>query len=323
MDYRKIIKFGNSSHVISLPSKWLEKNKLNKGDVVYYEENGNGELIVSPTQSVDDNKSKDITIDITNKDTQRIKREIISAYINDFNLVRIIGKELSEKADEIRTILHDLAALEIMEQTSSRIVAKDFLSIDNASIKNLIRKIDIIVRGMILDCKKCLDLNSAELPNSISNIVGRDLDVNRLTFLVFRIIRKCAKNPRISAKLGMNNIDLIEYWKLSVSLEMIADETKRICRFINDLNLKKDSRQKFYALIKNLEENYLNAMKAYHTSNKELAFEVAASKIMIRKACNDFVLENPDNTVVRIIEKMKRMDDHTGDIARIVYNTLG
>ena len=48
MEYRKLIKFGNSSHVISIPNNWLKKNNLNKGDTVYLDENGGKELVLTP-----------------------------------------------------------------------------------------------------------------------------------------------------------------------------------------------------------------------------------------------------------------------------------
>src|SRR3989344_3681096 len=49
---RKIIKFGNSSHVISLPSSWVKENNLSKGDIVFIEKNGNNELIILPRKDV-------------------------------------------------------------------------------------------------------------------------------------------------------------------------------------------------------------------------------------------------------------------------------
>ena len=49
MEYRKLIRFGKSSLVISLPKGWTEKNKLGKGSLVYLDVNSEG-LVVSPTE---------------------------------------------------------------------------------------------------------------------------------------------------------------------------------------------------------------------------------------------------------------------------------
>ena len=47
MDYRKIISFGKTSFVMSIPKSWVIKNGLKKGDLVSLEEN-EGNLIMSP-----------------------------------------------------------------------------------------------------------------------------------------------------------------------------------------------------------------------------------------------------------------------------------
>ena len=46
MQIRKLVKSGAASHTISLPIDWVNKNKLNKGDLLYIQEKNN-ELIVS------------------------------------------------------------------------------------------------------------------------------------------------------------------------------------------------------------------------------------------------------------------------------------
>ena len=68
MDYRKLIKFGESSHVISLPASWIRKNNLKKGDHIYFEENGNNELVITAEIKKFEPEQQEITIDIDGKD---------------------------------------------------------------------------------------------------------------------------------------------------------------------------------------------------------------------------------------------------------------
>ena len=96
MEYRKLIKFGNSSHIISLPNSWVKKNKLRKGDLIYYTENGNNELVLNPKLKDEKQGVTEIMIDITNKNLNEMRREIHSAYINNFNTINIIGKDLKQ-----------------------------------------------------------------------------------------------------------------------------------------------------------------------------------------------------------------------------------
>ncbi len=45
MEYRKLISFGKSSFVVSLPKSWVTQNKMKKGDLVYFEDSGVNLLI--------------------------------------------------------------------------------------------------------------------------------------------------------------------------------------------------------------------------------------------------------------------------------------
>ena len=81
MDYRRLIKFGNSSYVVSIPKDWLRKNKLEKGDMVYLNENGNNEIVLSPRIDEIEPESQTVTLDIDHLDESDIERRTISKYI--------------------------------------------------------------------------------------------------------------------------------------------------------------------------------------------------------------------------------------------------
>src|SRR3989344_3774063 len=155
MEYRKLIKFGNSSHIISLPNSWIRKNKLKKGALIYFEENGNGEIVLTPELKKEENRISEITINITNKPIQTIEREIMNGYINNYDTINLVG-DIKRCRKEIEDVLGNLIAIEIMEQTSNKIVAKNFLDLNEVSISENIRRIDLTIRSMIGDLKESL-----------------------------------------------------------------------------------------------------------------------------------------------------------------------
>src|SRR3989344_7551729 len=112
MESRKLIKFGNSSHVVSLPTSWLKKNNLNKGNTVFLKENGD-DLIVSYALKEELREQTAITINSDNQDRECLAREIVSAYLHRFNTINIIGREIPKRAKEISDTIHNLVALEI------------------------------------------------------------------------------------------------------------------------------------------------------------------------------------------------------------------
>ena len=60
INVRKLIGFGKNSYVVSLPKQWVEKNKLNKGDLISIDENKEGLLL--KTNNVELKKEEPKTI---------------------------------------------------------------------------------------------------------------------------------------------------------------------------------------------------------------------------------------------------------------------
>ena len=72
IEFRKLIKFGDSSFVVSVPMNWIKRNSLKKGDTIYLEENGEGELILNPKLKEYKKEITEKIIDANGKDILRI-----------------------------------------------------------------------------------------------------------------------------------------------------------------------------------------------------------------------------------------------------------
>jgi len=144
----------------------MQKHNLNKGDLVYFTENGNNELMLSPHNGTEQQRVKlqEVSINIDGKTFSDIKRELVSAYIRNSHQITIEGKNLDKKIREIRDYMTNLMALEIVEQTATKLVAKDFLNMKKISLFQTIKKIDAMVRGML------------EEPQSFETNAGRMFD---------------------------------------------------------------------------------------------------------------------------------------------------
>jgi len=313
MEFRKLIKFGKNSHVISIPKSWLEKNKLNKGDTVYLDENSEG-LVVSPKDIKEKKELKEITINTTGRTIDELRRRITAAYIDNFHIIKIIGKDFTEKSKELRENLHNLIALEIMEQTPERMVAKDFLKMNEVSIKDIIRRMDIIARTMIHDSKLTLKQDLYQ------EIYGRDKDVNRLAFLLQKTIKYLLENPQ---RESPKSIRLLDYWQMGINMETIADESKRIARFLSKFGRTKSKEilgKQLIHIYERIEKHYLDVMKAYYTKDKESAYKLACVKVKLLEDCNEFFNKNYDKLwVPNVIDKFKSIISYIHNLARIVY----
>jgi len=148
METRKLVRSGNSSYILSLPINWVRNNSLEQGKQVNIQETEQGDLIIS----VGSQKKKEreiATIKIDGKDAEIIHLELLSAYVNDPDKVIFEGKEIVKKTDEILKIVSFFIGLDIIEQSTEIIVAKNFFSLDKeTSPKNLINKMNIINRSI-------------------------------------------------------------------------------------------------------------------------------------------------------------------------------
>lgn len=266
MEFRKLISFGKGSHVITIPKSWIDKNKLKKGDSIGVEETREGLILSSGTAPAKKEETK-ITIAAADKEIGRIKMEIVSAYLNNFDLIEIISKDLKNNVKQIRQLLMGLPGLEILEQTYTRLLVKFLIDIKEISVDSMIRRMDIITRSMIEDTMKCMDGEC-----EAESIHQRDSDVNRLHFLAFRVIRKALSNPRIGSSMGKNAWELQSDKSIVLRIEKIADRQKRIARYLVDTRLDKAGLNKLKDIFKTIQKAYLDIMKAHYTKDIELAY---------------------------------------------------
>jgi phosphate uptake regulator len=306
-DHRRLIKFGNSSHIISLPNNWIKKHKLKKGDLIYIEENGNGEMILS-------SEIKKITneTNIEYDDLDELNRKLISSYIAGYDIIKIKVKNLNHN-DLIRSYLEKLMSFEIVYQLEDKIIAKDLLDIKETQVINLIRRIDTINQSMFEDSK------SSYKEKNYENIYKRDIYINKLTYLCLRILKKCLEDPNLIKKVGLKNDKLIEIWELITSLENIGDNIKRISGILTRIGNTKKLNGLLLVYNKVYKE-YVEAMKSYYKNNKLLAYQVSSKKGEIINECNDLAKKHGNNpNIINMLEKIKTIEVLTRNICRSVY----
>ena len=298
--FRRIIKFGDSSHVISLPKKWIDKNNLKKGDLVVCNEETN-ELRILPHIADFKQNAKEITITLTENDKGRVKHKISSAYVNNYGLINIIADDLLIFVQEIRIATSNLMALEIIQQTSKKIVLKDFLDIKEISIIDTIRRIDLILLSISEDVLK--SLSGFDL---LEGIKQKEMDVNRLSFLLWKVLKKCSDN-KVRQILDVTHDEVLFYWDIVLNLERIADNFKRLPRYVDgklsDLKIE---------FVKDLIESYKLIMKAFYKSDLDIAVKIKEEikKMFIN---SEKVFSGHGNSIMS--EKIKNILQGTSNIA--------
>ncbi|MFH1917426.1 MAG: phosphate uptake regulator PhoU [Nanoarchaeota archaeon] len=315
MDVRRLIKFGNNSFVISLPKNWIVKNKLSKGSLLYLI-NTETQIIISPQKTKKDGEEKSITLDLRDALFETIRRKIIACYINNYKEIKILFSS-NKSAAEIRSIIQNLMALEVIEQGTNVIMAKDYLNMNDIALMNLVRKMDTIIRTMFMDLNQVLSKGQVRDQGELAeNFNSRDGDINRLTFLIMRYVKYVLMEPEM--KKEGDDYDYLVFYELAQYLERLADELKRAARTVTKEKIKNpnDIIQTFAGI----EKLYLNAMKTYYNKDNEAAYKVATEKNPILTSIVDLInAPGSDLGSQRIFEMQRRMVSIISSMLRLVY----
>ena len=324
IDVRKLISFGKGSYIVSMPKSWIQKNNLKKGDLISVNDDG-FELVLRAKQEENKADAREIDIDAKGKNTELIEAEIVSSYLNGYDTINIIFDNHSKEAPRIKDILRNLSGLEIMEQTSTRIMAKNLINMNEISLKNIIRRMDIITRAMIEDSIQCCTGDC-----TYESIHDRDVDMNRLYFLGYRVIKNALKNPRLAKSLGTDPWQLHSDTLIMLRLEKIADSQKRVARALCNNQLDRTMKSDLATLHTNIGETYNEVMKSYYNQDRILAFKVETTN-RERVASFDRFLEkytqlqksskNKNSilvTIAKVVEYLKATSAHVKSIARVV-----
>lgn len=312
MEARKIIKFGNSSHVISIPKSWIKENKLKKGDLVYLEKNSNGELILWPKEK-EDTKEKKAIIETTGNHSVDLGREVIAAYIHGCDSIVIKTPKVKKDLFELKKTLKNLIGVEILEKNSNEIILANILDIKTLSLVDTLRRMDNNARSMFEDLESCFK-NKKITQKQFSDIYETDYDINRYYLLFWRITISGLKEPYLLNKLKMNSVELMNLWWLAQNLEKLADELKRIARTL--LEVKCDDNEKLLKIFQTIKKAYIDAINSYHKKNVALAHSATSRKSDIMESCNEIVSKTRKIGISLIAERFKAVQSSINHIAK-------
>lgn len=268
MEQRKLIKLGNSSFAIALPKTWIDKAGLKKGENIFLEENGKGEIIVKP-KSEEKASNKEASVNAENKDSEELKRELRTAYVRGYTSLQIKGIKDKEDKEILKEIIKSLIGFELVDVNEKEIKAQDFFSMTDANLANFIRRIDNNVREIfeiVIEETKKAKISAQK----IKEVEEIDKDVNKFYFLCSRIFLRGIDNPSTLTTLKTTGISLFNDWWTSFNLESLADSIKYFFKALQKSDeLKKD--EELRKIISKLYESYVLCMESFYKKDVDLA----------------------------------------------------
>jgi phosphate uptake regulator len=228
MELRRAQEMGGGTLLVSLPKDWVMKNKLSKGSLLALEVTPGGSLLIYPAVEVE-KKPKEILLTYPAQYMRKLINQITGSYLLGFDIIRVVSRERIpyEDAQAIKRAIRQLVGLEIVEEDSRSITAQFLLEPTNLDPEKTFRRMHLITMGMLPDAVQALMQGDVLLKKAVSE---RDDEVDRLYFLLVRLVRSASMDSKLAAKLKLTTIDCLDYRLSAYLLEAIGDSAEDIAK---------------------------------------------------------------------------------------------
>ncbi|WP_226010432.1 phosphate signaling complex PhoU family protein [Halomicrobium salinisoli] len=223
METRKVQVTGGSTYTVSLPKEWATENDVGAGSVVEFHTEEDF-LLLSPQQEDDRVEG---TMDISGlEEAHELTRAVMTMYVSGFDVIRLeAGRISAEQRRIIRNAVQGLVGLEVIEETTDRVVLQDLLDSSELSIHNAVTRMRLVSITMLEDAVEALITDDDDLAN---DVMQRDDDVDRLWYMVSRVFRTVLRNPTAATEIGFPRETVFDYQSSARQLERIADHATKI-----------------------------------------------------------------------------------------------
>src|SRR5688500_20255159 len=137
MELRKIQVTGGSTHVVSLPKKWVDRTGLGRSDTVAIHEEPDGSLLLIP-HSEGKAQSRTLTVNLPNAPSEEeVVRRLVGAYLAgaDEIHIRSPGKMDAKVRQIVRDIPRDLVGVELLQESANAMTLQDLDGVANLSLR--------------------------------------------------------------------------------------------------------------------------------------------------------------------------------------------
>jgi len=318
MELRKLQSTPDGTSFVTLPKSWVKKAGIVKGNVLSFVEREDGSLLISPYGETE-RKIEEGTL----HPSSLIELEIEEKYLLGYDIIRIDSKEViePEMRDKVKETIKRYVGLEIVEEDARKILIQCLLEQTLLIPDRIIRRLHLITLAMQKDAVLAVSQNDSKLARSV---VERDEEVDRLYFLLVRLVRSGIRTPSLLEKLSIRPVDCLDYRLLAVFIESFADcavevANKALSPPYGKIPEKVATQlEKIGDMIYKMHEDALGSVLArdLKTASK-FSTRSLEVKSFIEKA-EEILLETPREVVEQltpVIVALSRMNDLNVDIA--------
>jgi phosphate uptake regulator len=290
---RKLVKHGEFTLMVSLPSKWIKNNKLDKGDKINLEQTGNTLSITS--EKISSEKSNK-TIEVSGL-SPLINRYLVAQYVKGVDELEIKFKHPKEIVDFQNRVINELLGFEIIRQSQNSVLIKDLTGISNQDIDEVIKRIFFIINSMFEEL-----LIALEKKQTLSPVIQSDISINKFCNFCLRLLNK--KGYKDFEKTS-------QVYSIVEGLEEIGDTIKY---FAKELERNRKIEKNHLVVIEDLKKSFDLFEDLFFNFSDEKSVEFAkrfesTNKKINKKNSVDFYLYDLNMNIVKMINNLLAMND--------------
>jgi phosphate uptake regulator len=250
---RSVLKISERSLAITLPSEWIKKQGVKKGDCVEVLENNN-------QIHIDSQKVKEISINLEDSNVQVIVKAIVTSYHFGNDIIKLRFSKTAfdlktqkekETIEAIKETVNQLIGFEVVSETENSCIIKDVACFNGEEFKTLLRRSFLLINEFANDSYYCAKGEKSE------DLKGKNVCIRKFVNYMKRYLNKTGKGPKT-----------IAYNDLLNSLMMISTCFRVISRDKRKYSVKVLGI--FYDIVELLNESYKNFYNFDFSKSSEL-----------------------------------------------------
>ncbi|MCX8192161.1 MAG: phosphate uptake regulator PhoU [Nitrososphaerales archaeon] len=269
MELRKAQEMGGGTILISLPKEWVERYGLKKGSIIAIDTTIDGGLLLHPFRG-EEKRSYEINIPYLAEDLERLVDKITGAYLLGYDVIKIFGNKRIDYKDRegIKKGVRRLIGLEIVEEDAHSITLQFLPEPTTLNPTKMFMRMHMLVMGMIKDAITSLIENDEHLAKVI---IERDDEVDRIYFLLVRMLRSAVLNQRLANTYGLSAVDCLDYRVAATILEAAGDAAVELVQNLHAISkdLSKELSDRLLKVRTFLEESQKLTVKAFLSKDEK------------------------------------------------------
>jgi phosphate uptake regulator len=207
---------------VTLPKTWVTIHGIGRGTVLTFAEGKDGKLLLGPHG---ENYREPRTIKLNPGPT--LEREIEEKYLLGHDIIEIESRSVlhSDVRDHVKAILKKLVGLEIVEEDAQKITIQCLIEPSLLAPERIIRRLHLMTKAMQRDAITAFTSCDTKLAKTV---VERDEEVDRLYFLLVRIVRDALTDLTTAERIHASPVDCLDYRILSSLIEHFGDYSAQI-----------------------------------------------------------------------------------------------